>query len=97
MGKVLLTDEQKEQLKASEIKEIKKEQDAYGCLGAVSIGTMFLLALSAIAMFLWMNKLTIFIMSGMGLLNLIIVFLAYIQFKTYIGTIKKAKARIENQ
>ncbi len=97
MGKVLLTDEQKDQLKASEIKEIKKEQDAYGCIGAVSIVTVFLLALSVIAMLLWMNKLTIFIMSGMGLLNLIIFFLAYIQFKTYISTIKRAKVRIENQ
>lgn len=97
MGKVLLTDSQKEKLKASEITIIKNEEETYGCLGAVAIGAMFLLALSVIALFLWTNKITIFIASGMGLLNIITVFLAYTQFKTYISTIKKVKDRIEGQ
>lgn len=94
-SKAWITDEQKELLKASEISIINKEQETYGALGACTIITMFLLALSAIAMMLWFGKLTIFIASGLGLLNIILVFLSYVQFKTYKGVVMKAKRRIE--
>ena len=94
-SKVWLTEEQKELLKASEISNINKEQETYGVLGVLAIGTMFLLALAFIALLLWFNKLNIFIVSGLVLLNSITLGLAYVQFKSYKGVIMKAKNRIE--
>lgn len=94
-NKVWLTDEQKALLKASEITEIRKEQDAYGGLGALLILTIFLFALSVVALVLWFGKLTIFISSGLLLMNILVLFLAYVQFNSYKESIIKAKKRIE--
>ena len=96
-SKVWLTDEQKELLKASEITEIRKEQDTYGRFGAALILTMFCFIMSLVATWLWFGKLAIFFTSGWLLINVIMLMLSVIQFKAYKGAVMKAKKRIESE